>query len=95
MRTTLTIEPTLAEQIHRMAASRGSSMKEIVNEALREGLKALEKSSSVAPPKFVVEPHNFRVKPGIDLDRIGQLADELEDEYTVAKLRKRKRSSGT
>ena len=92
MRTTLTIEPAVAEQIHRIVATRGSSMKEVVNEALREGLKALEKSSSAAPPKFVVKPHDFRVKPGIDLDRIGQIADEREDEYIIAKLQKRNRS---
>jgi hypothetical protein len=62
-------------------------MKEVVNEALREGLKVIEKASSKPAPKFVVKPHRFGVRPGIDLDTIGKLADELEDEHIVAKLR--------
>ena len=30
------------------------------------------------PPRFEVQPHAFGVKPGIDLDRVNQLVDELE-----------------
>jgi hypothetical protein len=35
-----------------------------------------------------VRPHAFGFKPGIDLDRINQLVDELESEETARKLRR-------
>ena len=80
MRTTLTLEPAVAERINRIVSERGQSMKAVVNEALREGLKAIEETSRRRPRPFVVEAHDFGVRPGIDLDRIGRLADDLEDE---------------
>ncbi|MDZ7811368.1 MAG: type II toxin-antitoxin system VapB family antitoxin [Arhodomonas sp.] len=39
MRTTLTIEDRLAEELKRAAHSSGKSFKQIVNEALRAGLR--------------------------------------------------------
>ena len=54
MRTTLTLEPAVAERINRIVAARGESMREVVNEALREGLKVIEKASSKPAPRFVV-----------------------------------------
>ena len=38
------------------------------------------------PEHFEVRPHAFGFKPGIDLDRVNQLADELESEETARKL---------
>jgi hypothetical protein len=46
MRTTLTLEKDVAVMIERLRKTRRQSMKHIVNEALREGLKHL-----VAPPR--------------------------------------------
>jgi hypothetical protein len=37
------------------------------------------------PKHFEVRPHSFGFKPGIDLDRINQLADELDSEETARK----------
>ena len=31
-------------------------------------------------PPFKVEPHAFRFKPGVDVDRLNQLVDDLEAE---------------
>jgi hypothetical protein len=92
MRTTLTLEPAVAERINRIVRSRRRSMKDVVNEALREGLKAIEASSPGAPSHFVVEAHDFGVRPGIDLDTIGRLADELEDETIAARFRHSERA---
>jgi hypothetical protein len=36
--------------------------------------------------RFRVEPHAFGVKPGVDLDRLNQLVDELESEEDARKL---------
>jgi hypothetical protein len=46
-------------------------MKDVVNQALREGLKALENASPKRRKRFVVEAHSFGPRPGIDIDKIG------------------------
>jgi hypothetical protein len=85
MRTTLTLEPAIAERINRIVTTSGKSMKDIVNQALREGLKAIEKPSAVR--KYVVNPqHLFTVRPGIDLDTIGRFADDLDDAERMKRL---------
>ena len=61
----------------------GLTLKQAVNQALRAGLAALAKPRK-AP--FRVEPHPCGFKPGIDLDKLGQLADELEVEEYRRKL---------
>ena len=38
--------------------------------------------------RFKVKPHAFGFKPGVDVDRLNQLADELETEETTGKLRR-------
>jgi hypothetical protein len=63
----------------------GKSLKATVNEALRLGLGLSGKPPKV--PRFRVEPHAFGFRPGIDLDRLNQLVDELEAEETARKLR--------
>jgi hypothetical protein len=56
-----------------------------VNEALRLGLGLVGKPPRA--PRFAVEPHAFGFKPGIDLDRMNQLVDELEVQETMRGLR--------
>jgi hypothetical protein len=60
-------------------------MKASVNEALRRGLGLAGRSPR--PPRFTVEPHSFGFKPGVDLDRLNQLADELEADEAARRLR--------
>lgn len=42
MRTTLTLDDDVAAHLHRLLRARNQGMKALVNEALREGLRALE-----------------------------------------------------
>jgi Arc/MetJ-type ribon-helix-helix transcriptional regulator len=42
MRTTLTLDDDVAAQIERLRESRKTSLKEVINEALRSGLKAMQ-----------------------------------------------------
>lgn len=42
MRTTLTLDPDVAKRIERLRERRGATLREIVNQALREGLPQLE-----------------------------------------------------
>ena len=84
MRTTLTLDDDLAAIIKQQAMKRGLSFKEAINQALRAGLGQAAIKRGQAPKTI---PHNFGFKPGIDLDKLNQFADQLEaeafaDKYT-------------
>ena len=64
------------------------TFKELVNTALRRGLTAEQALPS--PLLVVTRPHDFRFKAGVDLDKLNQLADELEAEAFVANSKQRK-----
>ena len=75
MRTTLTLDYDLAGLLKQRARELGIPFKEAVNRTIRAGLG----DAGVAPaPKTI--PHSFGFMPGVDLDKLGQLADELEAE---------------
>lgn len=83
MRTTLTLDPDVARRLKSRMAEKKLSMKQAVNEALRAGLASLNRDRKV---KFSVEPHSCQFKPGIDLDKLNQLVDELEAESALKGL---------
>ncbi len=82
MRTTLTIDDDLAGLLKRRARELGLPFKDVVNKTLRTGLGEQAKPRSGSAPKTI--PHSFGFRPGIDLDKLNQLADELEAEAYVA-----------
>jgi len=82
MRTTLTIDDDLAGLLKRRARELGLPFKDVVNRTLRAGLGEQAKPRRHAAPKTI--PHAFGFKPGIDLDKLNQLADELEAEAFAA-----------
>jgi hypothetical protein len=87
MRTTLTIDDDLAGLLKLRARETGVPFKDAVNRALRAGLaEDGVKTRRTATPKTI--PHSFGFKAGVDLDKLGQLADELEAESFAAKLGK-------
>jgi hypothetical protein len=86
MRTTLTIDDDLAGILQRRARDLGKPFKEIVNSALRNGLLAETKAE---PHTVKVRPHDFGASPGIDLDRLNQLVDEVEVQDYQRKAAKR------
>ncbi|MBV9018295.1 MAG: hypothetical protein JO058_21805 [Alphaproteobacteria bacterium] len=95
MRTTLTLDDDLAGLLKRRARQLGISFKEAVNRTIRAGLSETATARPQSPPRTV--PHSFGFRPGIDLDKLSQLADELEAEASVEILddpagRKRSRS---
>jgi hypothetical protein len=83
MRTTLTLERDVAEGLEREMRRTGKGLKATINEALRRGLRVAGRAPRA--PRFEVNAHAFGVKPGIDLDRMNQLVDELEAETVVRK----------
>jgi RNase adaptor protein for sRNA GlmZ degradation len=86
MRTTLTLDPDVAMQIKRRMADKKLTMKEIVNQALRHGLREVGKEKKRTP--FKVIPHSFGFKPGIDQNKLGQLLDQLDAEEFVRKMKR-------
>jgi hypothetical protein len=82
MRTTLSLDDDLAGLLKRRAQELGVPFKEAVNRTIRAGLGEAAKPARGKVPKTV--PHSFGFRSGIDLDKLGQLADELEAEaYAV------------
>ena len=75
MRTTLTLEPDIAERLRAEATLGKQSFKQIVNTALRRGLGLEE---TVASPPFRVIAHSAAFLPGVDSGKLNQLVDELE-----------------
>jgi hypothetical protein len=87
MRTTLTIDDDLAGLLKRRSRELGVPFKDVVNRTLRAGLGEEATSRQHTAPKVI--PHAFGFRPGIDLDKLNQLADELEAEaYAVGQQSK-------
>jgi hypothetical protein len=86
MRTTVTLDEDVEAQLRRVARERGVSFKVALNGALRAGL------SATSPPSrgFRVRARPLGVRPGIDVDKALQLADEIEDAEILRKLEMRK-----
>jgi len=78
MRTTLTIDDDLSAAIGRFQTSRGLRFREAVDLLLRSGLASTETSPTAKPYRGPVFESDL--VPGIDPNRMNQLADELEAE---------------
>jgi hypothetical protein len=76
MRTTLTLDPDVAEGLEQAIQRDGRGLKATVNEALRIGLGLAERPS--APARFKVRAFVDGLQPSIDPDKMSQLLDELE-----------------
>ena len=72
----MTLDRDVGDRLKQEMRRTGRGLKAVVNEALRRGFRIAGRPPRV--PRFEVRPHAFGVKPGIDLDRINQLVDELE-----------------
>jgi hypothetical protein len=85
VRTTLTLEPDVAQRVQEEVHRSRRSLKAVVNEALRAGL-GMGGPASRRRGRFRVQAHSFGFKPGIDQDRLNQLVDELEALEAARKL---------
>lgn len=95
MRTTLTLDDDLAGLLKKRAGELDIPFKEAVNRTIRAGLGEAAAARPRPAPKTI--SHSFGFRPGIDLDKLGQLADEFEAEAFAEKVhdpagRKRPRS---
>jgi len=74
VRTTLTLDDDVAAQIEQRCRRTGHSFKCVVNDLLRAGLQA----ATVQPKPFRVEARNLGLRPGLNLDNIGELLEQVE-----------------
>jgi hypothetical protein len=85
-RTTVTLDPDVAEQLKSLARKRDISFKEALNATVRAGLVA-ERGGS-RPYQTPTWPMHF--PPNIDLTHALQLAADLEDGEILRKMALRK-----
>ena len=79
MRTTLTLEPDVAAQLKRAMRTRGASLKDTVNAALRVGLTALA-TPPATPQAFAVRTFNLGPSLVGSLDNIEEVLSRVEGE---------------
>jgi hypothetical protein len=78
MRTTLTLDHDVVQQLKRLRRARNTTLKDLVNEALRRGLRDMS-----APPK---KRRAFRTrafhmgKPLINIDNVAEVLAHLDGE---------------
>jgi hypothetical protein len=78
----VTLDDDTLAVIRRRMAEQGTSFKQALNDAIREGA-----AGRPAPAEFVTRTANLGV-PSVSLDRALQLAAELEDEELVRRQRR-------
>lgn len=76
MRTTVTLDPEIADRLRREMQRTGKSFKATLNEALRDGLTR-RRAASGAPP-FEVEARPLGVAPGLDYSNVAELLEVAE-----------------
>jgi hypothetical protein len=77
VRTTLTLDDDIAAKLRSQARRSGRAFREVVNDVLRRGLAR----PIAAPPRepFAVRTRDLgRLRPGLSLDNIGELLDQVE-----------------
>ncbi len=85
MRTTLTLDDDVAALLREEAHRSKRPFKQVVNQAIRLGLRA---SGAAERKRFEVRPHAFGFRPGVDVDKLNQLVDQLEVESFAEKYRR-------
>ncbi len=77
MRTTLTLDDDVAAKLQDEARRSGRPFKEVVNEAIRQGL-ARKVAAESAPPFKIVARDLGELRPGLSLDNVGELLEQVE-----------------
>jgi hypothetical protein len=75
MRITLKLDDDLAGLLRQRARELDVPFTEVANRTIRAGLGDAASAGRRAPK---TAPHSFGFRPGVDLDKLGQLADQLE-----------------
>ncbi|MGH7573322.1 MAG: CopG family transcriptional regulator [Gemmatimonadota bacterium] len=77
MRTTLTLDEDVAAKLRAEARASGRSFRDVVNDAIRQGLASRYVAESAEP--FRVTTRDLgNLRPGLSLDDIGDLLERVE-----------------
>jgi hypothetical protein len=77
VRTTLTLDEDVAVKLKAVARRSGRAFRDVVNETLRRGLLTARPASTRQP--FRVKARSLGgLRPGVDLDNIGELLERVE-----------------
>jgi len=77
VRTTLTLDDDVAAKLQSEARRSGRPFREVVNDALRRGLAARRTSASRVPFKVVARDLG-KLRPGLSLDNVAELLEQVE-----------------
>jgi len=84
MRTTITIDDYIERKIREYAINTHRTFKDSVNELLRIGLEIKEKSKG-EKRQFKVEARHLGFQPGVDMEKLNQLVDDMELKDQIGK----------
>ncbi len=76
MRTTLTLDDDIAAKLKAESRKTGRPFRDTVNACLRAGLTLRKQGDSARP--FRVKARDLGLRPGINIDKVSALLDELE-----------------
>lgn len=85
MRTTVTLDSDVAAALKQAARERGSSFKQVLNDAVRRGLRR-----DAVARRYRMPSRPLGLREGVDLDKALALAASEEDAETLRKLALRK-----
>ena len=77
MRTTLTLDDDVAAKLQSLARRTGRAFRDVVNETLRRGMAAATQPRGREPFRVVTRDLGAR-RPGLNMDNIGELLDQVE-----------------
>jgi len=87
MRTTVTLDPDVEVLLRHAMRERGAPFKQVLNNALRDGLLSGRAPARRSTPAAAL-PVFHMGEPKVDLAHANRLAEQLEDEALLAKLRR-------
>jgi hypothetical protein len=86
VRTTITLDPDVEARLKEEMRRTGDGLRVAINRVLRIGFRTAGKAPRSR--RFKVRPHAFNFRPGVDLDRLNQLVDDLDTDDNARKLGK-------
>jgi predicted transcriptional regulator len=78
----MTLDDDVAEALRNLAHERHQPFKQVVNETLRQGLAP----NRATEGSFKQTTYDMGLSPGVDMTKLNQLGDALEDEEILRKL---------
>ncbi len=82
MKTTIMLDADVAEKLRAKARKTGRSLKDVVNDALRNGLAAESHMRHLTPFTFE-QPQLIRLKRGFNYDKVDEIFDQVDTPHRL------------